>query len=773
MSRRARPRVLVADHDRTFLDQLTERLLEMGLDVDFAENGRTALQLVQQESYKLIIVEIAMPMYNGLDLLRAARERNPDVPVIILTFDATMDWAQQAVQEGALGYIRRPLESIEDFDQVIYECLGLDTRPADPPIEQAQPMSGDTTPVLAQNDNGKISLSQAMNQGIGAWGEMKRENGGQPFDSGQSGFSPDIGQGSTENVEQQSGEQASTSLRTFDDWSNGLRDQLNPDRQDPGLESVSPKKPNERQQTFPLEDNPIEFPDNKNLEPDSPRVQSIQSLDQHPQDSPLSSLSDLDQQNEAPAHQRPQQSDSHHQDPPFRVQPPLNPPPAEPPIQFQRPLNHHPEESTFQGQTNPNQQTAPPLGPGQRSVSPSQKSAQTEEKHSSWAYLPIDHDESTDDDMKKPRWGVPQDHVKTEKSLIRERTWSKPLSDLEKILRNRSQNEQDEGGSEHIDTQNSDFRHGFPKKKEKTSTTDQSPPFRGYQEDEYVKPGTEKVEAPLDNSAALLKRAARTQSAPLPVTGEQVSGRENLQHVEPFFSQAPRDIIHQTPPAEKPVIQPQSDSHSVLQQMQNKVNLLQSRNQQLIELLAALPDGVLELDAGGAILSCNSIANQYLVQEAEADQNSIQRFLQAITAGSAPESALINIQGQPIQISHRPIFGSEEAGRTLVMLIQSSPPPSYSPRSGIANNDFPGGDNTIPGNTPPGGTDELLQITPKRLSIRAQLTAYFKRTLQGDLSWLSAFELRSFWERIVHPDIEEDDPVTASMVANRLSHISR
>ena len=66
-------RILIADHDQTFLDQLADRLLQMDMEVDFAENGKTAMDLVESETYDLIIVEIAMPLYNGLEILRKAK----------------------------------------------------------------------------------------------------------------------------------------------------------------------------------------------------------------------------------------------------------------------------------------------------------------------------------------------------------------------------------------------------------------------------------------------------------------------------------------------------------------------------------------------------------------------------------------------------------------------------------------------------------------------------------------------------------------------------
>jgi DNA-binding response OmpR family regulator len=118
-----RSRILIADHDQTFLDQLADRLLQMDMEVDFAENGRTAIQLLDSESYDLIITEIAMPIYNGLEILRMAKDSNPSTPILVTTFSATTDWAEQAMREGALAYLLRPLNNMREFDRAVKDAL--------------------------------------------------------------------------------------------------------------------------------------------------------------------------------------------------------------------------------------------------------------------------------------------------------------------------------------------------------------------------------------------------------------------------------------------------------------------------------------------------------------------------------------------------------------------------------------------------------------------------------------------------------------------------
>jgi CheY-like chemotaxis protein len=123
MNPEQRSRILIADHDQTFLDQLADRLLQMDMEVDFAENGRTAIQLIDSESYDLIVTEIAMPIYNGLEILRRAKERDSRIPILITSFSATTDWAEQAIKEGAHSYLLRPLNRMKEFDLAIEDAL--------------------------------------------------------------------------------------------------------------------------------------------------------------------------------------------------------------------------------------------------------------------------------------------------------------------------------------------------------------------------------------------------------------------------------------------------------------------------------------------------------------------------------------------------------------------------------------------------------------------------------------------------------------------------
>lgn len=110
--------VLVVD-DEPALCRALSRTLEMaGFKVEQAGSGTDALAIVTAKPLDVIVSDITMPQMNGLELLRAVRERDLDVPVILMTGNPTIDTATQAVEHGALRYLLKPVSSAALIENV-------------------------------------------------------------------------------------------------------------------------------------------------------------------------------------------------------------------------------------------------------------------------------------------------------------------------------------------------------------------------------------------------------------------------------------------------------------------------------------------------------------------------------------------------------------------------------------------------------------------------------------------------------------------------------
>ena len=106
-------RVLVVDDEPTLVKGYLRVLGKAGYEAEAASNGLEALQCWERGEFDLIVSDISMPGMTGLELLRAVRRRDVDMPVILVTGGPTVDSAIQAVEEGAMRYLLKPLDPDE------------------------------------------------------------------------------------------------------------------------------------------------------------------------------------------------------------------------------------------------------------------------------------------------------------------------------------------------------------------------------------------------------------------------------------------------------------------------------------------------------------------------------------------------------------------------------------------------------------------------------------------------------------------------------------
>ena len=105
------PRILVVDDSPPILMLLSRLLSEEGYEVGTAKNGAEAVQLLQSQSFDLMISDINMRPVNGVELLRKTRKSYPEMAVVMLTAYETMFTADQAAENGAFAYIVKPFKS--------------------------------------------------------------------------------------------------------------------------------------------------------------------------------------------------------------------------------------------------------------------------------------------------------------------------------------------------------------------------------------------------------------------------------------------------------------------------------------------------------------------------------------------------------------------------------------------------------------------------------------------------------------------------------------
>jgi two-component system response regulator HydG len=108
-----KPSVLVVDDESGILDSLNILLRNEGFTPHLAHGGKAGLERIEQLNPDIVLTDIRMPNVTGVEILAAARQSDPDVPVILMTAQATLQSAMQAVNEGAFYYIQKPFRNDE------------------------------------------------------------------------------------------------------------------------------------------------------------------------------------------------------------------------------------------------------------------------------------------------------------------------------------------------------------------------------------------------------------------------------------------------------------------------------------------------------------------------------------------------------------------------------------------------------------------------------------------------------------------------------------
>ncbi len=115
-------RVLVVDDELGIREGCRRVLTPQGFEVDVAENGPAGLRKLRESRYDILLLDIMMPGMSGMEVLRQARQIDPDLICIIITGYATVELAVQAIREGAHDFIAKPF-SADLLLQVVHREL--------------------------------------------------------------------------------------------------------------------------------------------------------------------------------------------------------------------------------------------------------------------------------------------------------------------------------------------------------------------------------------------------------------------------------------------------------------------------------------------------------------------------------------------------------------------------------------------------------------------------------------------------------------------------
>ncbi len=113
-------RILIAEDDPASLELVQVYLESKGYEVSSASDGNRALELSESGEFELLILDIHMPLYEGVEVLQMLRKRflHHPIKVIALTADAGSGLRDELFREGIDGYLTKPVSLAELGEEV-------------------------------------------------------------------------------------------------------------------------------------------------------------------------------------------------------------------------------------------------------------------------------------------------------------------------------------------------------------------------------------------------------------------------------------------------------------------------------------------------------------------------------------------------------------------------------------------------------------------------------------------------------------------------------
>jgi len=101
-------KVLLVDDEEDFLDAVAERMRARGIEVSTTTSARDALEMIEEKSFDAIVMDLMMPELEGTEALKAIKNRNGEMQVIMLTGYVTPEQVDQAKKFGAMDIMEKP-----------------------------------------------------------------------------------------------------------------------------------------------------------------------------------------------------------------------------------------------------------------------------------------------------------------------------------------------------------------------------------------------------------------------------------------------------------------------------------------------------------------------------------------------------------------------------------------------------------------------------------------------------------------------------------------
>ena len=103
-------KVLLVDDEKEFLEIMSERMESRGMEVTTATSADKVLSLIEKKSFDAIVMDFQMPGMDGMEALKAIKDKKPELQIILLTGYATVEKTVEAMKIGATDFLEKPAD---------------------------------------------------------------------------------------------------------------------------------------------------------------------------------------------------------------------------------------------------------------------------------------------------------------------------------------------------------------------------------------------------------------------------------------------------------------------------------------------------------------------------------------------------------------------------------------------------------------------------------------------------------------------------------------
>ena len=170
--------ILIVEDETVMRESLRDWLTDSGYQVETAEDGEEASKTIAEQDFGLLILDLRLPGKDGVEVLREARAKSPQLKGVIITAYPSVETAVEAMKEGAIDYLPKPFE-LNQLEKLIQETLGpvqVEIRPrviaeeivAEPTVveeakvEEVIPLAPEEIPVQLRQISDKSALIQML-----------------------------------------------------------------------------------------------------------------------------------------------------------------------------------------------------------------------------------------------------------------------------------------------------------------------------------------------------------------------------------------------------------------------------------------------------------------------------------------------------------------------------------------------------------------------------------------------------------------------------------